>query len=1230
MANEFKVKKGLIVQGSGSTVLDIQGSLGQLFSVTDSLSGSLFSVNDMSGTPIMEVFSDNRINLGTFGAEAIKISGSTANITGSITNAISASFLSNGVVSGSSQITFSGISGVPSGLVSGSLQVTLSSTNDYSTFSSSIATTTLNLSDRIGTLETSSIGLNTYTSSIKSALEFTGSNVTVKGNLTVKGTTTTVDSTTVEIGDNIISLNGSGATNAGIIVRDATSPNLISGSLLWDTTTDKWIAGPAGSEDEIILSTKTQTLTNKTLNGTLNTITNIGNSSLTNSSITIAGTSVSLGGSISSSTILSGTNVWSGSAQLPSGLVSGSSQITISGTTGFGSYINQSLLTTSSPSFTNLTIGTNQVLHAGNYNNYAPTKTGTGASGTWGISITGNSATATNLANGSAGTIPYQTSAGTTAMLAAGTSGYFLKSNNTSAPSWVELSLTDLPDSWVKKSVKVATTTNITLSGTTTIDGVAVVAGDRVLVKNQTTTSQNGIYIVNSSTWTRSTDADTISKLSGTVVNVDNGTSNGGLKFITKLKITDTLGSTAVNFYKVIDETDLSGYVTTGRTLTINGITQDLSTNRTFNVGTVTSVSATSPLSSTGGNTPTISIQQANGSQGGFLSSTDWNTFNNKQNALTNPITGTGTTNYLPKFLPSGTIGNSLIYDNGTNISIGDTTTGSRLGIRAQGTNATDIVLNVRSSDGTKNFLVVNGAGDVYNYGANGESSNLFFGENIGRLATGVGNVGFGSQSFRFLSTGTYNSALGYQVLASLTTGSENTAFGQASLQLITTSTQNTAIGRASFPNLTSGNQNTAIGNNSGRFIADGTTPLSGSTLSVFLGYNTKASANGVNNEIVIGSDAIGNGSNSVTLGNDSITKTILKGNVGIGTTSPSYKLDVVGDIRTSQTIYGGSSAPAGTSYSTYVLGGGTGSYGAFSFYSKSDVDADSFGTVSLGAEPESGVYFVSSNLDNSKVSQLSFDPNTFTLASGGDINFKTKPSTLYQTSFIIKASGYVGIGTTSPSEKLEVNGNIHIQENFKILGNKFGEKREMLSWNTTSQTLRLNYGFYGPDSYNGIENYGYTHKWIGTGDYTQMYIDGSGNVGIGTTSPSSYKLNVNGDTNINGTLTATVKSFIIDHPTKSNKKLQYGVLEGPEHSVYFRGKLKGTNKIILPDYWFALVNKETITVNITPIGDKQNIWVVTTNAREIILESETEINCFYTVFAERKDIDKLVTEFDK
>jgi hypothetical protein len=123
---------------------------------------------------------------------------------------------------------------------------------------------------------------------------------------------------------------------------------------------------------------------------------------------------------------------------------------------------------------------------------------------------------------------------------------------------------------------------------------------------------------------------------------------------------------------------DLSGYVPTSRTLTINGTAYDLSANRSWSVGTVTSVglsSATSgvtigssPVTTSG--TITLAIATASGSQNGLLSSTDWTTFNNKQSALTNPVTGTGTTNYLPKFTGTSTIGNSIIQDASTYIDV--------------------------------------------------------------------------------------------------------------------------------------------------------------------------------------------------------------------------------------------------------------------------------------------------------------------------------------------------------------------------------------------------------------------------------------------------------------------------------------------------------------------------------------------------------------------------------
>jgi hypothetical protein len=107
MANEFKVKKGLIVQGSGSvgdnTILDVQGNQGQLFSITDSLSGSLFSVSDISGIPILEVFSDDTVKIGTFGSEGIIVNGS--NVTASANISASGTITANAFVGSGASLT---------------------------------------------------------------------------------------------------------------------------------------------------------------------------------------------------------------------------------------------------------------------------------------------------------------------------------------------------------------------------------------------------------------------------------------------------------------------------------------------------------------------------------------------------------------------------------------------------------------------------------------------------------------------------------------------------------------------------------------------------------------------------------------------------------------------------------------------------------------------------------------------------------------------------------------------------------------------------------------------------------------------------------------------------------------------------------------------------------------------------------------------------------------------
>jgi hypothetical protein len=72
----------------------------------------------------------------------------------------------------------------------------------------------------------------------------------------------------------------------------------------------------------------------------------------------------------------------------------------------------------------------------------------------------------------------------------------------------------------------------------------------------------------------------------------------------------------------------------------------------------------------------------------------------------------------------------------------------------------------------------------------------------------------------------------------------------------------------------------------------------------------------------------------------------------------------------------------------------------------------------------------------------------------------------------------------------------------------------------------------------------------------------------------------------------AVVKAFNIQHPTKKDKRLVHGCLEGPENGVYVRGRLTDANVIELPEYWMGLVDPESITVSLTQIGSSQDLIV--------------------------------------
>lgn len=126
----------------------------------------------------------------------------------------------------------------------------------------------------------------------------------------------------------------------------------------------------------------------------------------------------------------------------------------------------------------------------------------------------------------------------------------------------------------VKASVKVATTADITLSGTQTIDGVAVSAGDRVLVKDQSPGSENGIYVVAAGAWSRAADADADAEVtSGMFTFVEQGTVNADDGYVLTTDGTITVGSTALTFTQFSGAGQLSagdGLDKTGDTLSVN------------------------------------------------------------------------------------------------------------------------------------------------------------------------------------------------------------------------------------------------------------------------------------------------------------------------------------------------------------------------------------------------------------------------------------------------------------------------------------------------------------------------------------------------------------------------------------------------------------------------------------------------------------------------------------
>jgi hypothetical protein len=285
-------------------------------------------------------------------------------------------------------------------------------------------------------------------------------------------------------------------------------------------------------DSTVTTNSGTQTLTNKTISGASNTLSNIGNSSLTNSTVSYGGVSLALGatdatpafdlqdatsypasaltGTISNAQLagtIDATKIHDGTiSNTEFGYLNGvTSAIQTQIDSKLTASNNLSDIATASTARTNLGLGTMATQNASS------------------VAITGGSVT--GMGSPSAG-------------------------SDVATKTYVDNLVAGLKTRIISR---VATTTNVDLTADLqngdTIDGITLVTGNKVLVKNQSDASKNGIYdVVASGTATRNTDYDTIAELAGQIVVVQEGTTNGDTIYLCTTDTDATLGSSNITF----------------------------------------------------------------------------------------------------------------------------------------------------------------------------------------------------------------------------------------------------------------------------------------------------------------------------------------------------------------------------------------------------------------------------------------------------------------------------------------------------------------------------------------------------------------------------------------------------------------------------------------------------------------------------------------------------------
>ena len=592
MANEFKVRKGLIVQGSGSTgdetLLDVQGNQGQLFSVTDSLIGDIFTVSDISGIPILNVSSSGVVEAGTFGSYGLIVNGSNITSSGNMNlgggkitlegtgQILGVDTVSNGTDAANKTYVDNAVSGLAGGTVTGVSGTSPINSNGSST--------------------TPTISIDTANASTTGALTSTDWN-TFNNKTSNTGTVTGVSGTSP--------VASSGGTSPTISMAAASTT--VSGYLTAANFT---------------------TFNNKTSNtGTVTGVsgtTPIASSGGTSPTISIATANASTTGALTGTDWTTFNNKTSNTGTVTG--VSGTSPVASSGGT--------------SPTISMAAASTtvNGYLTAANFttfnNKTSNTGTVTGVSGTSPIN-SGGSATAPTIS------IDTADASTTGALTSTDWNTFNNKTSNAGTITSVEITTAAGLDGGTTLT-GAGGTINLSLDLSEFGTAGTLVGTDEFIVLDGNAEKKKAANVIGLSIFNNdagfTTNAGTVTGVSGTTPIASSGGTSPTISIAT------------------------ANASTTGA---LTGTDWTTFNNKTSNTGTVTGVSGTSPVASSGGTSPTISMAAASTTVNGYLTSTAFTTFNNKTSntGTVTSVAATTTGDALDVTVTNSTTAASLAFD---------------------------------------------------------------------------------------------------------------------------------------------------------------------------------------------------------------------------------------------------------------------------------------------------------------------------------------------------------------------------------------------------------------------------------------------------------------------------------------------------------------------------------------------------------------------------------------